>query len=56
MIPDTRQGCSVTAIYAVLDTASNELTDVNAGHNPPIWGKQDGSIEKLTRTAIALGV
>src|SRR5262249_49854715 len=29
---------------------------VNAGHNPPLWVKQDGRIERLTRTAIALGV
>jgi len=56
LIPDTRQGMFVTAVYAVLDTEKNELTYVNAGHNPPIWVKHDGSIEKLTRTAIALGV
>ena len=35
---------------------ANELTYVNAGHNPPLWVKQDGTIERLTRTAIALGV
>ncbi|MGB8983448.1 MAG: GAF domain-containing protein [Anaerolineales bacterium] len=56
LLPDTRQGMFVTAVYAVLDLAANELTYVNAGHNPPLWVKQDGSIEKLTRTAIALGV
>jgi sigma-B regulation protein RsbU (phosphoserine phosphatase) len=46
----------VTAVYAVLDMNNNELTYVNAGHNPPLWVKQDGNIERLTRTAIALGV
>jgi sigma-B regulation protein RsbU (phosphoserine phosphatase) len=46
----------VTAVYAVLDTGNHSLTYVNAGHNPPIWVKHDGSIEKLTRTTIALGV
>jgi len=56
LIPDTRQGMFVTGVYAVLDTGSGELTYVNAGHNPPIWVKPDGSLEKLTRTAIALGV
>src|SRR4029079_12040119 len=55
-IPDTRQGMFVTAVYAVLDMENNELTYVNAGHNPPLWVKHDGEIEKLTRTAIALGV
>ncbi|MBN2117905.1 MAG: GAF domain-containing protein [Anaerolineales bacterium] len=56
LIPDTKQGMFVTAVYAVLDMQTNELTYVNAGHNPPLWVKQDGGIEKLTRTAIALGV
>ena len=46
----------VTAVYAVLDMDNGELTYVNAGHNPPLWVKCDGTIEKLTRTAIALGV
>jgi serine phosphatase RsbU (regulator of sigma subunit) len=56
LIPDTKQGMFVTAVYAVLDRRANELTYVNAGHNPPLWVRGDGSIEKLTRTAIALGV
>ena len=56
LIPDTRQGMFVTAVYAVLDMNNNELTYVNAGHNPPLWIRSDGSVEKLTRTAIALGV
>jgi sigma-B regulation protein RsbU (phosphoserine phosphatase) len=56
LIPDTRQGMFVTAVYAVLDMETRELTYVNAGHNPPLWVKSDGRIERLTRTAIALGV
>jgi serine phosphatase RsbU (regulator of sigma subunit) len=56
LIPDTRQGMFVTAVYAVLDRERNELTYVNAGHNPPLWVKCTGEIERLTRTAIALGV
>jgi serine phosphatase RsbU (regulator of sigma subunit)/putative methionine-R-sulfoxide reductase with GAF domain len=56
LIPDTRQGMFVTAVYAVLDMETGELTYVNAGHNPPLWVKSDGSVERLTRTAIALGV
>jgi len=55
LIPDTKQGMFVTAVYAVLDMDRNELTYVNAGHNPPLWIKCDGTIEKLTRTGIALG-
>ncbi|HEX5809798.1 MAG TPA: SpoIIE family protein phosphatase, partial [Anaerolineales bacterium] len=56
LIPDTRQGMFVTAVYAVLDMDRNELTYVNAGHNPPLWVKHNGEVQKLTRTAIALGV
>jgi sigma-B regulation protein RsbU (phosphoserine phosphatase) len=56
LMPDTKQGMFVTGVYAVLDMQTNELTYVNAGHNPPLWVKQGGNIERLTRTAIALGV
>jgi sigma-B regulation protein RsbU (phosphoserine phosphatase) len=56
LIPDTRQGMFVTAVYALLDMEANELTYVNAGHNPPLWVQENGEIQRLTRTAIALGV
>jgi sigma-B regulation protein RsbU (phosphoserine phosphatase) len=55
LIPDTKQGMFVTAIYAVLDLQKHELVYVNAGHNPPLWIKCDGSIERLRRTGVALG-
>ena len=55
LIPDTKQGMFVTAVYAVLDMENNELTYVNAGHNPPLWIKCDGNVERLTRTGVALG-
>lgn len=64
LLPDTQQGMFVTAVYGVLDPENGEFTYVNAGHNPPFWVKNNGdpstgsgrSIEKLTRTAVALGV
>jgi len=56
LLPDTRQGMFVTAVYGVLDNESGDFTFVNAGHNPPFWVKVNGEVEKLTRTAIALGV
>ena len=55
LIPDTKQGMFVTAVYAVLDRDRHELTYVNAGHNPPVWVKCDGNVERLTRTGVALG-
>jgi sigma-B regulation protein RsbU (phosphoserine phosphatase) len=55
LIPDTKQGMFVTAVYAVLDLENGKLTYVNAGHNPPIWVKRDETVESLTRTGVALG-
>jgi serine phosphatase RsbU (regulator of sigma subunit)/putative methionine-R-sulfoxide reductase with GAF domain len=55
LVPDTQQGMFVTAVYAVLDMNNRELTYVNAGHNPPLWVRSDGSMESLTRTGVALG-
>ncbi len=56
LLPDTQQGMFITAVYGVLDLNTGAFTYVNAGHNPPFWVKTDGSLEKLTRTSIALGV
>lgn len=56
LLPDTQQGMFVTAVYGELDFESGTFTYVNAGHTPPLWVKAGGEIEKLTRTAIALGV
>ena len=54
LMPDTKQGMFVTAVYAVLDQETGELTYANAGHNPPLWVRKD-SVERLTRTGVALG-
>ena len=56
LLPDTQQGMFVTAVYGELDVETGIFTYVNAGHNPPYFVKANGEIEKLTRTAIALGV
>jgi serine phosphatase RsbU (regulator of sigma subunit) len=56
LLPDTQQGMFVTAVYGVLDITSGDFTFVNAGHNPPFWVKESGVVEKLMRTAVALGV
>jgi serine phosphatase RsbU (regulator of sigma subunit)/putative methionine-R-sulfoxide reductase with GAF domain len=56
LIPDTRQGMFVTAVYAVLYPDTGKLVYANAGHNPPLWLKHDGKVERLTRTGMALGV
>jgi serine phosphatase RsbU (regulator of sigma subunit) len=56
LVPDTQQGMFVTAVYAVLDLESGQLTYANAGHNPPLWlCNGQSEIRKLTRSGVALG-
>jgi serine phosphatase RsbU (regulator of sigma subunit) len=49
-------GRFVTLFYGELDTATGELTYVNAGHNPPILARADGGVERLQPTCMVLGV
>ncbi len=47
----------VTAFYGVLDLDTGELTYANAGHNPPILVRADGSVSNLRPTGgVAMGV
>jgi sigma-B regulation protein RsbU (phosphoserine phosphatase) len=56
LIPDTKQGMFVTAVYGVLYPETGKLVYANAGHNPPLWATRVGKVERLTRTGMALGV
>ena len=58
---DSTSGMFVTLCYALLDPASNRMTYVNAGHNPPLFfqtGKRpgQGALSHLERTGMAMGV
>jgi serine phosphatase RsbU (regulator of sigma subunit) len=46
----------VTAFYGVLDYRNRVLIFSNAGHNPPILLRADGSVEYLMEGGVALGV
>ncbi len=46
----------VTAFYGVLDYRNRVLIFSNAGHNPPILLRKDGSVEYLMEGGVALGV
>lgn len=37
----------ITMFYAVIDAAQGKMSYVNAGHNPPVLARQDGSCERL---------
>jgi len=52
----TERGRFVTAFYGVLDWKNGVLIFSNAGHNPPMLLRRDGSCEPLTEGGLALGV
>jgi len=55
LYPDTGQGMFVTGVYGILDVNLGRLTYANAGHNPPLMRRSDGTVERLVRTGVALG-
>jgi sigma-B regulation protein RsbU (phosphoserine phosphatase) len=46
----------VTLFIAELDPASGELKFINAGHNPPLIGRADGTVERLESGGLPLGL
>jgi PAS domain S-box-containing protein len=53
---DSKAGMFVTLFYGVISEKERTLTYANAGHNPPLLRRSDGTIEELVPTGIALGV
>jgi sigma-B regulation protein RsbU (phosphoserine phosphatase) len=49
-------GRFVTFCYARIDVAAGKLTYANAGHNPPLLVRANGTIEKLAPGGTVLGV
>ena len=43
----TAEGRFITAFFLLADSESGEIEYVNAGHNPPLWLKSDGTLEQL---------
>jgi serine phosphatase RsbU (regulator of sigma subunit) len=46
----------VTLFIAELEPASGDLKFINAGHNPPLIGRADGTIEQLSSGGLPLGI
>jgi serine phosphatase RsbU (regulator of sigma subunit) len=56
LFESTERDRFVTAFYGLLDVKNRVLTFSNAGHDPPILLRADGSIEYLLEGGVALGV
>jgi len=53
---NSRTGMFVTLFYDIIDNEEKTLTDVNAGHNPPlVFRNKTGEVEELEATGIAVG-
>lgn len=46
----------VTLFIAELDPATGKIAYINAGHNPPLIGRNDGSVEQLGSGGFPLGI
>jgi sigma-B regulation protein RsbU (phosphoserine phosphatase) len=49
-------GKFITLFYGELDVAEGVFRFVNAGHNPPLLRRHDGSIERLTEGGVPIGL
>ncbi len=57
IVADTHGGLYITLLYGILNPQQAEFTYCSAGHHPALLMRaKDGSIEKLERTGIPLGV
>lgn len=55
MLSNTRLGTFVTMFVCILDASARRLVFANAGHNPPILARHDGSVVRLTEGGPVLG-
>ncbi|MFC1573390.1 PP2C family protein-serine/threonine phosphatase, partial [Candidatus Eisenbacteria bacterium] len=56
LVRSTDSQMFATFFYGVLDQTEATLTTTNAGHNPPIVCRADGSMEMLERGGLLLGM
>jgi sigma-B regulation protein RsbU (phosphoserine phosphatase) len=49
-------GKFVTFAYAVVDAGARQIRYANAGHNPPLVVRRDGTVDRLSPTGLVLGI
>ncbi len=52
----SRSGDFATVFAGVLDPSNNKVNFVNAGHNPPLLVRTDGTLKHLDPTGIPIGI
>ena len=53
---NTHGGKFITFFWGILDSQSRQFHYVNAGHNPPMLIRKNGSVEKLENGGLILGI
>ncbi len=56
LVKSTDPHMFATFFYGLLDTTNGEFTCTNAGHNPPLVVRRDGTMEELSRGGLLLGM
>jgi serine phosphatase RsbU (regulator of sigma subunit) len=56
LVRSTDSHMFATFFYGVLETATGRFVCTNAGHNPPLVLRRDGSLERLTTGGLLLGM
>src|SRR5262249_44739836 len=53
---NVRSGRFISFFYCLLDADTQHLTYTNAGHNPPLIVRKDGTVERLEEGGLVLGI
>ena len=56
LVENTPSNRFITFFVGELDTETGELSYINAGHNPPLVGRTDGTVEELDSGGFPLGI
>jgi sigma-B regulation protein RsbU (phosphoserine phosphatase) len=55
LVETTNEGYFCTFFFGIFQQANSEFVFTNAGHNPPLVFRKDGSVKRLTTGGVVLG-